>query len=271
MEGVPSEDDEDTEDEQVFKRRRTNKVVASPSSSIQDAESLRERPPSATSPPHQMVLEGRVESKPPQTTPTPAPKLPQPVQELLRGYLHRVSPGGQSEEVKKEGVNYYLGAFLACANSWRDQARAKASEISALQALEKECASLKEEKRRWKRQEEAYKNSSKEAQKAKDAANKRLHEAGQTYTELLGQVVPLRVEIAELKDTAKTTEAKMKKLKDHCVDREVKLGATEAALEAKTKAFDLLEAKVKAFDLLEAELQAELVKAFSFMACICTK
>jgi len=53
---VPSEDDEDTEDGQVFKRRRTNKVVASPSSSSHDAESLREHPPKATSPPHQLAL-----------------------------------------------------------------------------------------------------------------------------------------------------------------------------------------------------------------------
>ena len=112
---------------------------------------------------------------------------------------------------------YYLGAFLACATTWRDQARAKASELSALQALEKECDSLKEEKqtlvRHWTRQEEAYKDSLKEAQKAKDAASKRLHEAGQSYTELLGQVVPLRVEVADLKDAAKATEAKMKKLR----------------------------------------------------------
>jgi len=177
--------------------------------------------------------------------------------------MHRASPGGPSEGAKKESMNYYFGAFLACANSWRDQARAKASELSALQALEKECASLKEEKRRWERQEEAYKDSLKVAQQAKDAASKRLHEAGQTDTELLGQVVPLRVEIAELKDAAKTSEAKMKKLEAHCVDREVKLGATEATLEAKTKACDLLEAKVKAFDLLEAELRAKLVKAFT--------
>ena len=106
------------------------------------------------------------------------------------------------------------------------------------------------------RQEEAYKDPLKEARKAKDTANKKLHEAGQTYTELLGQVVPLRVEIADLKDAAKTSEAKTKKLEDQCVDREVKLGATEAALEAKTKAFDLLEAEF-------VKLRAESVKALA--------
>jgi len=96
----------------------------------------------------------------------------------------------------------------------------------------------------------------KEAQKAKDAASKRLHEAGQSYTELLGQVVPLRVEVADLKYAAKAFEAKMKKLEDQCVDRELKLGAAEAALEAKTKDFDTLEAEF-------AKLRAEMVKALA--------
>ena len=50
---IPSKDDEDAEDEQVFKRRRTTKVVTSHSSSNRGAESPREHPPSATSPPLQ--------------------------------------------------------------------------------------------------------------------------------------------------------------------------------------------------------------------------
>ena len=80
-------------------------------------------------------------------------------------------------------MNFYLGTFMACANTWRDQATTKASEVSAIQALEKECASPKEEKRR---REEAYKDSFKVAQKAKEEASKRLHEAGQAHVELLG-------------------------------------------------------------------------------------
>jgi len=146
---------------------------------------------------------------------------------------------------------YYLEAFLACANSWHDQARAKASDLSTLQALEKELASLKEQKqipeRHWARQEESYKDSLKEAQKAEDAANKRLHEAGQTYAELLAQTVPLHVEIAELKDAVETSKTKQKNLEDRCVIQEVKLGETKAALDAKTKAFDLLEAELAKF------------------------
>ena len=106
------------------------------------------------------------------------------------GYFHKLSPGSQAEGVKKEGMNFYLGAFMACANTWRDRAKAKIIEASALQALEKENASLKEEKetlaRHSARQEEAYKDSLRLAQKAKEEARKRLHEAGQAHAELLG-------------------------------------------------------------------------------------
>ena len=41
-----------------------------------------------------------------------------------------------------------MGAFMSCAHSWHAQARAKAVKASAFQALEKEVASLKEEKER---------------------------------------------------------------------------------------------------------------------------
>jgi len=119
---VPSEDEEDSADGQVFKRRRTTKVVTSTSSSNHGAESLREHHLSATSPPQQLALEGGVESEP-TPTPTSAPELPQPVQELLKGYLRRITPGGPLQNAKKESMAYHLGAFLACATTWRDQPR----------------------------------------------------------------------------------------------------------------------------------------------------
>jgi len=184
---VPSEDEEDSAEAQVFKRRRTTRaapqVATSTSSSSHGAESLREHPPSATSPPQPMALEGGVESELAQ--PAPAPELPLPIQETLRGYLDKLSPTSQAEGPKKEGMNYYMGAFIACANIWRDQAKAKAIEASAIHALEKKCASLEEEKKRWERQEEAYKVSLKVVQKSKEETNKRLHEAGQAHAELL--------------------------------------------------------------------------------------
>ena len=63
---VPS-DDEGSGEGQVFKRRRTNRVITSRSASPQREESLRENPPSATSPPPQAGQEEGAESTPLQT------------------------------------------------------------------------------------------------------------------------------------------------------------------------------------------------------------
>ena len=244
---VPSEDEEDSAEGQLFKRRRTTRaapqVATSTTSSSHVAESLRENPPSATSPPQPMALEGGTETEP-TSAPPPTSELPPPIQDTQRGYLEKMSPRGQAEGPKKEGMYYYMGAFMACANTWREQAKAKAIEASALQALEKANASLKEEKGRlaqhWARKEGAYKDSLKIAQKAKEEASKRLHEVGQAHAELFNQVVPLRVKVVELENAAKASMAQQKKLEDHCVDQEQKLGKTEAALEAKTNDCTLL-------------------------------
>ena len=215
---APSDDEGDSAEGQVFKRRRTSRaapqVATSTTSSSHGAESLRENPQSASSPPQPMALECGLGTEPTLASPS-APELPPRMQDSLRGYLDKMSPHGQAEGPKKEGMFYYMGAFMACASTWREQAKAKAIEASTLQALEKEVASLKEEKERLarhrERQEKAYKVSLKVAQKSKEEANKRLHEVGQAHAELLNQVVPLQVKVADLEDAAKASEAQQKK------------------------------------------------------------
>jgi len=165
--------------------------------------------------------------------------------------MHQATPGGSTDKTTEEGVAYYIGEYFSNARSWREQAEAKSDNCFA---LEKELALPKEQtraqERRWFHQEVSYKETLKEAQQAKDVANKRLYEVGQSYAEFLGQTVPLRVEIAELKDVAEAAKIKMKTLEDCCATREVNLGEVEAALNAKTEAFDLLKAD---FSKLQAE------------------
>jgi len=167
-------DDEDSAEGQVFKRQRTQhapQTVTSATSSSHGAESLREDPPSATSPPQPLDLEGGVETGP-TGVPPPAPELPLPMQDSLRGFLGRASPGGHAERPQRESLYYYMGAFMSYAHSWHTQARAKVVQASIFQALGKEVASLKEEKERlathWGCQEDTYKTSLKVAQKAKE-------------------------------------------------------------------------------------------------------
>jgi len=136
---VPS-DDEGSGEGQVFKRRRTNRVVNSRSASPQRGESLRDNPPSATSPPPQIGQEEGAESIPLPTqtaSQAPAPKvltIPPAIMQLMRGFNEK-SPGSSSGEAKKEGMPYYMGAFLAIALDWRAQAKTKAIEMQTLQAL----------------------------------------------------------------------------------------------------------------------------------------
>ena len=78
---------------------------------------------------------------------------------------------------RREGMPYYMGAFLAVALDWRAQAKNATSNARALQALKEELAALKEEKEVWRRQDEAYQASLKLAQEAKEVVDRQLIEA----------------------------------------------------------------------------------------------
>ena len=63
----------------------------------------------------------------------------------------------------------------------------------------------------------------------------------------------------ELEDAAKASEVQQKKLEDHCIDRELKLGKAEATLEAKTNDCALLTTE-------NATLQAKVQELISALA-----
>ena len=115
--------------------------------------------PSATSlPPMTLQEEGGegAESAPPpppaETIASPAPvaaapdfiAIPPPIMHLMRGFSGRTLPEGTD---RKEGMPFYLGAFLAVALEWRAQARNAALQIQTLLALETRVTALEEEKK----------------------------------------------------------------------------------------------------------------------------
>jgi len=107
-------DDEDSAEGQVFKRQRTQHApwtVTSAASSSHGAESLREDPPSATSPPQSVHQERGLEAKPVGVLP-PAPELPLPMQDSLRGFLSMGSSSSQTEEPQRDSLYYYMGLFM---------------------------------------------------------------------------------------------------------------------------------------------------------------
>ena len=77
---ITSDDDEDTMEGPAFKRRKTTMVATSHSSSVRCPASLRGDPPSASSPPNLLALEGGAESVP---EPAPSPELPLVHQQVL--------------------------------------------------------------------------------------------------------------------------------------------------------------------------------------------
>ena len=244
---VPS-DDKGSGEGQVFKRGRINRVVTSRSASPQCRESLRDNPPSATSPPPQICQEEGAESTPPpsQTAPqAPAPKLltiPPAIMQLMRGFNER-SSGSSSGEAKKEDMPYYMGAFLAIALDWRAQAKTKAIETQTLQALKREVATLKDEKLKL---EDAFQASLAETRKVEEAATLRLRDADQKHADLLDSMAPLQAEVAELREVAETSKA-----------LGVKMNEVEGELAAKTEAFNLLQAEYDKSQTEVNKLQVE--------------
>ena len=97
--------------------------------------------------------------------------------QLMRGFNER-SPGSSSSEAKKEGMPYYMGAFLAITLDWRAKAKTKAIEMQTLQALKREVATLKEEKLKL---ENAYEASLAETRKVEEAATLRLTRSTSTF------------------------------------------------------------------------------------------
>jgi len=231
---VAPSDDEDSSEGQVFKRRRTNRVISSRSASPPHGESLRDNLPSATSPPSQTGPEEGAESTPPptQTAPqTSAPEvlmIPPAIMQLMRGFNER-SPGSSFGEAKKEGMPYYMGAFLAIALDWRAQAKTKAIEMQTLQALKREVATLKEEKLKL---EDAYQASLAETRRMEETATVRLREADQKHADLLGSMAPLQAEVADMREVVESSKA-----------FGVKLNEVEGELAAKSKALSLLQAE----------------------------
>jgi len=124
---------------------------------------------------------------------------------MLKGF-QQVPLESPADEAVVESAAYCLGEFFSRASSWRHQTETRAREY---QALADELALVKEQMtdqgRRWFNKEAALQEVVKVVRKVEEATNKRLHEAGQTYAELLAKVVPLHEQIVELKAAATTS------------------------------------------------------------------
>jgi len=148
-----------------------------------------------------------------------------------------------------ESVHCILGSYLVRLHKHREQAAkeklALADEVAKLkeeldqrQVVVSEVAKLKEEMARlgqhFLKKENALNEELRVVRNVEREANRKLHEQGQEYATLLGRVLPLRVELADLKDTLKEKEEKITNLEGRSVTREVLLGKVEGELHLPT-------------------------------------
>jgi len=148
-------DSEDSGCALVFKKRRPARVPTLPTASPGGGDSLRDDPPSATSPSPQVVQEEQDEGAESVPPPLPLPEaaaasgsaplvpalapspreilIPRPVyRQLAQGFTKGMSP----ENPNRGGsMPYYMGAFLAVALDWRSQAQSVAKGREALRKL----------------------------------------------------------------------------------------------------------------------------------------
>ena len=215
-------DDEDSDGGLVFKRRKAARVPIRPAASPQGGDSFRDNLPSATSLPPTIVQEERGEGA--ESAPPPPPSevsaapasvsaapdliaIPPPIMHLMRGFNEGSMPEGSD---RREGMPFYLGAFLVVALDWRAQARNAALHTQALQALDARVAALEEEKKALGRQNEAYQASLKLAQEAKEDAKKQLGEVMEFQADFYAREVTLQVQITGLQDMAEASEERQK-------------------------------------------------------------
>jgi len=142
---------------------------------------------------------------------------------------------------RREGMPFYLGAFLAVALDWRAQARNANLNTQALQALEARVATLEEEKKALGRQNEAYQASLKLAQEAKEKAEKQLDEAMEFQADFYAREVTLQVQVTGLQDMVEASDELRKDLQDQCCGQAEKLERMEGKMAAQVKTLGLLQ------------------------------
>jgi len=135
---IASDDEEDTMGGPTFKRRKTTTVAPSHSYSAERTTSLRDNPPSATSPQNLLELEDGAERVP---VPAPALELPLVLQQILKGY-QKGAMGSSTDEAMQEILALSLREFFARANSSSHEAELKTKEQ---QVLAEELALVKEQ------------------------------------------------------------------------------------------------------------------------------
>jgi len=135
---IESDEEEESVGGPSFKRRKTNRVATSHSSSTRPLSGAQDDPPRASSPPPTLALEEAVGTSA-EPAPATAPKLPNAVQHFLRGWRQVKAGNSVAEDALIEGVFCGLGSHFAQVHDFQEQATKEKL------AMADEVAKLKEE------------------------------------------------------------------------------------------------------------------------------
>ncbi|XP_068475007.1 uncharacterized protein [Phaseolus vulgaris] len=152
---------------------------------------------------------------------------------------------------RKEGMPFYLGAFLAVALEWHAQARNAALQTQTLQALETRVAALEKERKILGRQNETYQTTLKQAQETKAEAEKQLAEAVELQVDFYAREVALQVQVTSLQDIVEAYEEVQKDLKNRCCEQADEMERMEGDMATQAKALGLLQVD---YDKLQIEV-----------------
>ena len=136
---------------------------------------------------------------------------------------------------RKEGMPFYLEAFLAVALEWRAQARNAALQSHTLQALETRVATLEEERKILGRQNETYQTTLKQAQETKAEAEKQLAEAAELQVDSYTREVTLQVQVTGLQGMVEAYDEVQKVLKSRCSEQADRLARAEGEMATQAK------------------------------------
>jgi len=152
--------------------------------------------------------------------------IPPPIMHLMRGFSVGSMPEGSD---RKEGMPFYLGA------------RNAVLQTQTLKALETRVAALEEEKKTLGCQNEAYQTTLKQAQEAKEEAEKQLAEAVELQVDSYTREVTLQVQVTGLQGMVEAYDEVQKVLKSRCCEQADKLERMEGEMATQAKAMGLLQ------------------------------
>ena len=135
---------------------------------------------------------------------------------FLRGFNGEPMPENPD---RREGMPFYMGAFLAVALDWRTQARNAAWQTHKLQTLEAKISTLEQENESLRCQDEASQASLKLAETAKEETEKQLAEAADLQADFYTQEVALQVQVTGLQGMIEAYDEVQKDLGSRCCEQ----------------------------------------------------